>query len=1580
MPDIPNHEFYFSTNRFLWLSLIPESEREELFPGAASQIPQKMVTTYKFCGVFWIDPSANLTSAEKKLTAERAWFGIRTFIKGSRIAETVAKGGISINHFAQLGTNDKLEQVYRSETDGYFQDEELRTLISIYKKYDQWLVGGQKYDEMDIVLRALVHSRSIPETEQEGFEEIQVLSKKLTETVISHLNMSDECAFHKKDAIKHMKSKSFTKEMKKSYVSFMEKWVSNEIRTAPAIGKHNGVTIYKEYLTKKDRLLFSWVKCNDYNNGKPFLLIYALIYKHDDLNLYLAKRMGANPEIFLSPVENANPKAELISVFAGTMGSGPTKPLPGKIGIQSLDDLDLPHNIALDLNQRKAIVESQPLLIDGLAGTGKTAVLSRRAAFRAGYDKKSTKILLLSSNNGVVDRLVQDVYHEMRNDDYWARSGQKFDHDLYTIGFIHEKESQLLTISESTKSHDFCFTEVLLDECQDITPLEFECLTLFAKYNDVKRFSFAGDPLQTLNPTGFDWGRIKNLFVNSIGGDKSESERNQIAKEITISKFHQNYRSQGYVVELANAIQRQRNGAVKNDDLIEMVPYEEGTQKPHLLQIINEEDEEAVMKALNESGLGKVIAICWATDDHQVIELCTNENGDKLLKKVWNNKKQSQQNFADVDFRTALELHSSASIKGGEVDAVLLYKFGSSHEGKLDTLLQTFEDLIPVSQLEKIPVSYAYSRLYVAITRAFRNIYFVENPEGIKFWQGITISDTKGDDLFEEVQNARKIKTIDDFMLKTDLTRKNLEKHLKNWKMNKDRTSLYSAIRILGHLIMEGEASEKDQKTLDELEGDKALYYNDNEELAIKYYKKARMTGKYQPLMVKQRKWSELKSDLGDTRQPFEMALIIYCDLHLINNITEMWDIEDFSGILSKLESRALQSGWVEQLESMESFIYKLKEGYLNKIPVSNQLIVGIENTMSDFFGWKLMLNFMKRIGTNNPDRYIAFIDKNHKINGHNIQTDKKYTSSLEIVRDRKYGLEKVHWIDAHIEYITAEKHKSWYDSQASELHKLILKMPSKGYDKMVDDQKSYLAEGDSIESKLFNYLSRILKHDARINGQKFIDMYSARVKFILSAKNEDEDQLRQFGKLYDALNSDYRENKLSVKQIDWINFDTISTWLNRTRKDVEIKIPDEKDGSEYKAQIFLRNCMDVAEYYHKKKQFRKVPLFQEAMGIINKLPKPDSGAGEISVKKYIFDALSMQIFKAINTKLGGKSNDLLVQFAGEIIIEYGHGRQLDGHVLNRFKKIRNRLNKTAKNRLDLALFEYSDEGKKLISNLKKSEKPLKSPHLKKYIDLLSKGGYDELSERYLARQFTNQTTVFNNLAKAQGIQDWIETLNRGKKGIGNSKFYSIAMFKTLLESVLSREKTLELPPMDDELSVIWDEFISNGTVNELDSTMSLIKDLNQGIHKFAFQFINSDILFIALMRLDLREPSSEMKEKFSNVIKDQRNLVQMATDLSKLTPAKKADFDDFLKLANEYFMAMPYNNKTKLNDEVVAYLICSSLAKKNADVIKGLLKLCGLKTTGNKVNLILSICQAHGYNEVEDYHKLINFMSKTRF
>jgi hypothetical protein len=93
------------------------------------------------------------------------------------------------------------------------------------------------------------------------------------------------------------------------------------------------------------------------------------------------------------------------------------------------------------------------------------------------------------------------------------------------------------------------YDEIYLDEAQDLTRVEFRVLELLLKTDSPVpskglRIALAGDPQQTINPTGFNWSQIRALFWKGEPLKQTDLELNQ--------------RTPQPIVDLANAIQRQR--------------------------------------------------------------------------------------------------------------------------------------------------------------------------------------------------------------------------------------------------------------------------------------------------------------------------------------------------------------------------------------------------------------------------------------------------------------------------------------------------------------------------------------------------------------------------------------------------------------------------------------------------------------------------------------------------------------------------------------------------------------------------------------------------------------------------------------------------------------------------------------------------------------------------------------------------------------------------------------------------------------------------------------------------------------
>ena len=103
---------------------------------------------------------------------------------------------------------------------------------------------------------------------------------------------------------------------------------------------------------------------------------------------------------------------------------------------------------------------------------------------------------------------------------------------------------------------------VFCDESQDFTNLELELierLSLFSErqiephqLRDVP-YAFAGDPFQTLNPTGFDWGATQASFHDNIVRQLDPHGRGRLRFNYQELSF--NYRSSEHIVRLTNLVQ-----------------------------------------------------------------------------------------------------------------------------------------------------------------------------------------------------------------------------------------------------------------------------------------------------------------------------------------------------------------------------------------------------------------------------------------------------------------------------------------------------------------------------------------------------------------------------------------------------------------------------------------------------------------------------------------------------------------------------------------------------------------------------------------------------------------------------------------------------------------------------------------------------------------------------------------------------------------------------------------------------------------------------------------------------------------
>lgn len=1489
----PLHKQFFSTNRRLWLSIIPENDRAE-FVGAERALPPNMVSSSYFARTFWNDPMVNLNSKMKSLTPDRAWFGIRSLIKGNIISEDVKKNGLHKDHFRQLVQNsDSVRpQLSARNTEKYFSNEDLILLIEIYNKYDEWITDKDYYDEMDIVRTAHRHLNT---PEEKPFTQ---LTRQQMDLIIYNMDMTVESVEFKQEAIEKIESRKMNKEMFSRLTNFISRWCNEKI--ARGYDLHitdSGVHLYKMRLDDATRMIFSTTTVDNKNielkqNGEkeyqPILFIYDIEFNHDNQHAWLERNIKNLPNPQNYP-EDKEVRAEITHVkkMSETPGKGPTKTLPDLLPENPVDlsdeqklrgvyevfeDVNMPYNISLDYHQKAAIIEHQPLLIDGLAGTGKTAVLARRGVFRSGWAESDTRILYLASTDAVVQRLIDDTTAQLRRTDYWKEIHKRdFLPEFYGIhNEYNGTDTDLSIIGFGRKSQEG-FDEIILDECQDITPLEFECLQSLVYSEDSRRLTFAGDPLQTLNPTGFDWDRIKAMFTHSMF--ETEEERNKNADTITITKFHQNYRSQENIVEFANAVQLHRAKLLGTDDgKITMEAMLDPLNQPYLVQVHDEEDKEVLKQAVSKSGVHNVITICWAADDNQIIDLCNGENSDETLKAIWGDVMETNED--SYTFRESVILHSSTSIKGDEFPSVMLYKFGSSHKGLLDSLTTSHDKLEKVHKDHLISISFAYSRLYVAITRPFTNIYIVEDSDGIGFWKNALLCDADGKrlDLWnspDNIHSAKDILSANDFLINKQLTKNNFERYKKRWNESGNIIDLESAIRIAKEL--------DNQEGLYELQGDLEKYkaelpgnqhnQQSHYEEAIKSYRAAKRPRKYLTILYLLNQWDKIETELWKSKKSFDKIMTLYCQLN--QDKIKPSSIPDIRDILDNII--VMKCDWEDWNGStIEDFKQSFKHIYLSKFVLNTNLLAHIlDETVIAEFGFENIRKELEIWVDDYPHIYLQLVEgfapKNYQTN-----TDKNYGRALmsryQNLRDTE---NKRLWIKENIIKVDADNQTILKDFQAENLHQLIENLPKNKNDYQLEingfPSFSYrfnnTKETDKLNKtqKLICYLRESL--ELSDDGDDFSSKYGGGLYKLLQLDLDKKYVWR--GKLSDIIDCFYyiicddRIRLSTIEQTSWLDLEAIAgvfsklihgDYLNESM----IKDDSQNITTDLKEIIFgLQEIEDygiidkflkiVLELKNKKNNLNKAWL--DVFDAKNVLDTGDPSWDQLLPPTHtIIEKYHKSLIDCVDQKVGEESWKNIVKIFHLFTEFHFHQKttDLDAEIIDLLVNNEKHWSERHRKLIKIIQFHQTKEGQSLLASIDK-ERKIDSSKLQPYIDMLNDAGENGLRYEKLMKidlkDFRSQLDVTKSYIEWMDVYfQYLPKLDKNKKFIGIDDIISI----------LSKDECVELPNIDTNLRSIWTSVIKES--NEMEELVKIVNQLPLKYVLNIFRICRKSISYIALL------------------------------------------------------------------------------------------------------------------------------------
>ncbi len=276
-------------------------------------------------------------------------------------------------------------------------------------------------------------------------------------------------------------------------------------------------------------------------------------------------------------------------------------------------------------------------------------------------------------------------------------------------------------LTHCTPVYDF----IVVDEVQDFTNIQLHIILKSLK--KPTNFMLCGDSNQVVYPNFFSWSHLKSMFYQ---GDVKSNE---------IKILHVNYRNSQTISELANLLLKIKNARFGSID----------KESNYLVNTVSETKGEVVFIENKGNAIADLARKTRLSVKYAILVL---RNEDKAK--------------ANTLFQSPL-LFSVPESKGLEYENIILYNFISENAAEYNAICEgvTQNDLL-VDELayargkDKTDKSldiykFYINSLYVAVTRAVKNVYIVEQAKGHKLIRLSGISeDTDTRYIKEEVSSA----------------------------------------------------------------------------------------------------------------------------------------------------------------------------------------------------------------------------------------------------------------------------------------------------------------------------------------------------------------------------------------------------------------------------------------------------------------------------------------------------------------------------------------------------------------------------------------------------------------------------------------------------------------------------------------------------------------------------------------------------------------------------------------------------------------------------------------------------------
>ncbi|MBD2087335.1 hypothetical protein [Coleofasciculus sp. FACHB-542] len=289
-------------------------------------------------------------------------------------------------------------------------------------------------------------------------------------------------------------------------------------------------------------------------------------------------------------------------------------------------------------------------------------------------------------------------------------------------------DQDLIRLVLELKCYRAEYTAIFCDEAQDFTRLELQLimrLSAFSQcdlgYQPMRNlpFAFAGDPFQTLNPTGFRWESVQAAFYNEAIAALDPTQRLNL--RMNFPELKSNYRSCTAVVQVINLIQLCRQVLFKIPALQPQTAWKQGHFPTPQKFIIGRNIQIEQLKHY----LRDTIIIVPCEEGGEL----TYAQNDAVLSQILVEIPESE------PLKNVL---SASAVKGLEFKRVVLYKFGEECNKAVWNLANRREDSKDLLADRLYEFEFFFNKLYVAASRAKERLFVVDSQIGDQRLWGVT--------------------------------------------------------------------------------------------------------------------------------------------------------------------------------------------------------------------------------------------------------------------------------------------------------------------------------------------------------------------------------------------------------------------------------------------------------------------------------------------------------------------------------------------------------------------------------------------------------------------------------------------------------------------------------------------------------------------------------------------------------------------------------------------------------------------------------------------------------------------------